>query len=147
MLEYAYQMGLKVEEKLSRKQGQRGRGRSQAMGKSVVQDRCQKPKEDWKKPQPHIEKGGSSQKGKYAGQRRQYADQRGEYVDNNIFPRTRGRGRGRSGVIKCFTCGKVVHKSYECLDKKKEEGETHIVEEERQNVEAEDAEGGRSLMM
>jgi hypothetical protein len=39
MVEDAYQMGLKAEEKLSRKQGQRGRGRSQARGKSVAQDR------------------------------------------------------------------------------------------------------------
>jgi hypothetical protein len=39
---------------------------------------------------------------------------------------------------------KVGHK---CPDRKKEGGETHIVESQRQNVEAEDAEGGRSLMM
>jgi hypothetical protein len=39
-------------------------------------------------------------------------------------------------VIKCFTCRKVGHKSYECLDKKKEEGETHIAEAQRRNVEA-----------
>jgi hypothetical protein len=32
------------------------------------------------------------------------------------------------GVIKCFTCGKNGHKSYECPDKKKEGGETHIAE-------------------
>ena len=50
MVEYAYQMDLKAEEKLSRKQGQRGRGRSQPRGKSVTQDKYQKPKEDWKKP-------------------------------------------------------------------------------------------------
>ena len=50
-------------------------------------------------------------------------------------------------MVKCFTCGKVGHKSYECPDKKKEGGETHIVEAQRQNVEAEDDEGGRSLMM
>jgi hypothetical protein len=35
-VEYSYQMALKVEEKLSRKQGQRGRGRIQARGKSVA---------------------------------------------------------------------------------------------------------------
>jgi hypothetical protein len=58
-----------------------------------------------------------------------------------------GKGRRRGGVIKCFTCGKVGHKSYECPDKKKEEGETHIVEAQRRNVEAKDVEGGRSLMM
>jgi hypothetical protein len=50
-------------------------------------------------------------------------------------------------VVKCFTCGKFVHKSYECPDRKKEGSETHIAEAQRQNVEAEDAEGGRSLMM
>jgi hypothetical protein len=50
-VEDAYQMALKVEEKLSRKQGQRGRGRSQLKGKSVAQDKYQKPKDDWKKPQ------------------------------------------------------------------------------------------------
>jgi hypothetical protein len=68
-------------------------------------------------------------------------------VWNNTFPRARGRGRGRGGVIKCFTCGKNGHKSYECPDKKKEGGETHIAEAQRSNVEAEDAEGGRSLVM
>jgi hypothetical protein len=49
-VEDAYQMALKVEEKLSRKQGQRGQGRSHPRGKSVAQDRNQKPKDDWKKP-------------------------------------------------------------------------------------------------
>jgi hypothetical protein len=49
--------------------------------------------------------------------------------------------------VKCFTCEKVRHKFYKCPDKKKEGGETHIAEAQRQNVEAEDAEGGRSLMM
>jgi hypothetical protein len=117
-VEDAYQMALKAEEKLSRKQSQRGRGRSQARGKAVAQDRNQKPKEDWKKPQTQTERGGSSQ--------------RGQYADGNTFPRARGRGRGRGGVVKCFTCGKVGHKSYECPDKKKEGGETHIAEAQRQ---------------
>jgi hypothetical protein len=44
-------------------------------------------------------------------------------------------------------CGKVRHKSYECPYKKKEEGEAHIAKAQRRNVEAEDVEGGRSLMM
>jgi hypothetical protein len=43
-VEDAYQMALKAEEKLSRKQGQRGRGRSQPRGKAVVQERTQKPR-------------------------------------------------------------------------------------------------------
>jgi hypothetical protein len=131
MVEDAYQMALKVEEKLSRKQVQRGRGRSQPKGKSVAQDKNQKPKEDWKKPQTRTERGGSSQRGKYVEQRGQHTKQRGDYADNNIFPRTRGRGRGRGGVITCFTCGKNGHKSYECPEKKKEGGETHIAEARR----------------
>jgi hypothetical protein len=148
MVEDAYQMALKVEEKLNRKQSQRGRGRNHPRGKSIAQDRYQKPKEDWKKPQTRTERGGTSQRGQqYAEQRRQHTEQRGDYADSNTFPRTRGRGRGRGGVITCFTCGNNGHKSYECPDKKKEGGEAHIAEAQRRDVEAEDAEGGRSLVM
>jgi hypothetical protein len=43
-VEEAYQMALKAEEKLSRRQGQRGRGRSQPRGKAVAQERTQSPK-------------------------------------------------------------------------------------------------------
>jgi hypothetical protein len=126
-IEDAYQMALKDEEKLSRKQGQRGRGRSQSRGKTIAQDRTQRPKEEEKKPQTQPERGGSSQG-------RQYADR-------NTFPRVRGRGRGRGGEVKCFVCGKIRHKSYECPDRKKDGGETHIAEAQGWNVEAEDAEG------
>jgi hypothetical protein len=138
-------MALKAEEKLSRKQGQRGRGRSQPRGKAVAQDKYQKPKEEWKKPQGKVERGGTSQRGPYVEQRGQHTEQSGGYADNNTFPRTRGRGRGRGGVITCFTCGKNGHKSYECPEKKKDIGEAHITEAQRRDVEAEDAEGGRSL--
>jgi hypothetical protein len=55
-VEYSYQMALKVEEKLSQKQGQRGRGRSQARGKTISQDRTQKYKEEGKKPQTQTER-------------------------------------------------------------------------------------------
>jgi hypothetical protein len=130
-VEDAYQMAMKAEEKLSRKQGQRGRGRRKPRGKSVAQDKYQKPKEDWKNPQTLTEIGGSSQRGKYVEQRGQHTEQRGDYADNNTFPRTRGRGRGRGGVITCFTCGKNGHKSYKCPDKNKEVGETHIAEAQR----------------
>ena len=61
MVEDSYQMALKAEEKLSRKKSQMGRGRSQPRGKSVSQDRNQKTKEDWKKPQTQTERGGISQ--------------------------------------------------------------------------------------
>jgi hypothetical protein len=49
--------------------------------------------------------------------------------------------------VKCFVCGKIEHKSYECPYRKKDGGETHIVEAQIHNVEADDTEGGRSLMM
>jgi hypothetical protein len=49
--------------------------------------------------------------------------------------------------VKFFVCGKIGHKSYECPDRKKYGGETHIVEAQGWNVEVEDAEGGRSLIM
>jgi hypothetical protein len=147
MVEDAYQMALKEEEKLSRKKSQRDRGRSQPRGKSVAQERTQKPRDDWKENSDSDREGGSSQRRQYVEKREQNTEQRGGYADNNRFPCTRGRGRGRGGVITCFTCGKNGHKSYECPDKKKEVGETHIVEAQRQDVEAEYAEGGRSLVM
>jgi hypothetical protein len=74
-------------------------------------------------------------------------EQSGGYADNNMFPRTIGRGRGRGGVIACFTCGKNGNKSFECPEKKKETGEAHIAEAQMRDVEVEDAGGGRSLMM
>jgi hypothetical protein len=49
--------------------------------------------------------------------------------------------------VKFFVCGKIGHKSYECPNRKKYGGETHISKAQGWNVEAEDAEGGRSLMM
>ena len=60
IVEDAYQMALKTKEKLSYKQGQRGRGRSQPRGKEVSQERTQKPKEEWRKPQGKVERGGTS---------------------------------------------------------------------------------------
>jgi hypothetical protein len=82
-VEEAYQVSLKAQEKLARKKGQRGRGRSQIRGKSFAQDKVQNPKDGDKKAHNHPERGGSSQ-------RRQYADR-------NIFPRARRRGRDREG--------------------------------------------------
>jgi hypothetical protein len=132
-VEDAYQMALKAVEKLAQTQGHRGRGQSQSRGKAIAQDKTQKSKEEEKKPHTHLERGGSSQGG--------------QYVDRSTFPRARGRGRGRGGEIKCFVCGKIGHKYFECPDRKKDGGEAHISEAQKQNVEVEDAEGGRSLMM
>jgi hypothetical protein len=68
-VEDSYQMALKAEEKLSRKQGQQGRGRSQPRGKAVAQDKFQKSKEECKKTQGKVERGGTSQRGPYVEQR------------------------------------------------------------------------------
>jgi hypothetical protein len=59
-VEDSYHMALKDEEKMSRKKGQRGRGRSQRKGKTISYDRTQKPKEEGMKPQTQPERGGSS---------------------------------------------------------------------------------------
>jgi hypothetical protein len=53
-VEDAYQMTLKAEEKLARKQNQQNRG------KGVAQDKAQNPKEEVEKPHSHSERGGSS---------------------------------------------------------------------------------------
>jgi hypothetical protein len=46
MVEDAYQMALKAEEKLARKKSQQNRGRSLNRGKGVAQDKAQKPKDE-----------------------------------------------------------------------------------------------------
>jgi hypothetical protein len=74
----------------------------------------------------HQEKGGSYKEGQHGGQ--------------SSFPRGRGRGRARGGIVKFYTCGKEGHKSWECPDRKREGGEEHIYE-------AEATEGGRYLLM
>jgi hypothetical protein len=154
-VEDAYQMALKAEEKLSRKQGQRGRGRSQPRGKVVSQERIQKLKEDWQRPQGKAERGGTSQqrqpqieqRQKYAEPRRQHTEQGGGYADMNAFPRTRGRGRGRGGIITCFTCGNDRHKAIDCPDQKPDRGETHMTEAQRHDAKNEDADNERLLGM
>jgi hypothetical protein len=145
-VEDAYQMALKAEEKLSRKQGQRGRGRSQPRGKAVVQERTQNPKEDWKRPQGRVERGGTSQQRQQISEpRRQQDDQQGGYADANTFPRARGRGRGRGGVITCFTCGKDGHKVVDCPERKMDGGRAHVIEAQKCDMEGEGSESGKSL--
>jgi hypothetical protein len=65
----------------------------------------------------------------------------------NTFPCTRGRGRGRAGIITCFTCGKDGHKAVDCPDRKMERSEAHIIEAQKRDAENEDADSGRSLGM
>jgi hypothetical protein len=131
-VEDAYQFALKAEEKLTRKQSQRGRGKSPVpnKGKGVAHDKAHKSKDETEKPHSHSERGGSS-RGRQDGGRSS----------------SRGRGRSR-GEVRCYACGKTGHMSWECPEKKKEGGgEAHISEAQRRNVEAEGAEDGTSLML
>jgi hypothetical protein len=119
----------------------------------VVQERTQKPKEDWKKPQGKIERGGTSQQGQPQMEqrqqnfepRRQRDNHQGGYADADTFPRTRGRGRGRGGVITCFTCGKDGHKVVDCPERNMDRGNAHVAEAQRRDVEDEDTGSGKSL--
>jgi hypothetical protein len=86
-VEDAYNIALKVEEKLSRKQSQRSRGIILNRGKEITHDGVQKPKDKVRKQHSHPKRGGSSRGRQYVGGR-------------NTFPRRRGRGRG--GEVKCF---------------------------------------------
>jgi purine nucleoside phosphorylase len=63
IVEDAYQFSLKAEEKLARKQNQRGRGRSLVpnKGKGVSHDKAQKAKDETEKAHSHSKRGGSSQ--------------------------------------------------------------------------------------
>jgi hypothetical protein len=95
-----------------------------------------------------MESGGSSQqRQQYAEPRRQHTEKGGGYVNVNTFPRTRGRGIGRGGIITCFTCGKDGHKAVDCTDRKMDRGEAHITEAQKRDAENEDEDSGRSLGM
>jgi hypothetical protein len=106
--------------------------RNSSRGKGTSREKFQKSKPEADKKHSHQEKGGSSKEGQHGGR--------------SSFPRGRGRGRARGGIVKCYTCGKEGHKSWECPDRKREGGEAHIAEAEK-HVEAEATEGGRNLMM
>jgi hypothetical protein len=83
-------MALKAEEKLSRKQGQRGRGRSQPRGKAVAQKE-KNSKEDWKRPQAKLKEVEPHSRGRqYAEPMRQHTEPGGGYADakcNSSYPR------------------------------------------------------------
>jgi hypothetical protein len=69
IVENAYQFALKSDEKLTRKQNQRSKGRSPVAnkGKGVSHDKVQKSKDETKKPHSHSKRGGSSQGRQYSG--------------------------------------------------------------------------------
>jgi hypothetical protein len=89
-VEDAYQIALKVEEKLARKQSKRIKVISPNKGKGVANDKVQKPKYGTEKPHSHLERGGSS-RGRQGGGRSS----------------SRGRGRSRGGEVRCYAYGKT----------------------------------------
>jgi hypothetical protein len=103
-VEDAYQFALKAEEKLARKQSQRGRGKipAQNKNKGVTHDKAHKSKDETKKPHSHSERGGSSRERQGGGR-----------------SSSKGRGRREQGEVRCYACGKTRHMSWECPEKKK----------------------------
>ena len=59
-MEDAYQIALKANEKLARKQTHRGIGRSPNRGKGITHNKVQNSKGEMEKPHSHSERGGSS---------------------------------------------------------------------------------------
>jgi hypothetical protein len=91
-VEDAYQFSLKVEEKLARKQSQRGRGKipTPNIGKGVTHDKTHQSKDEAEKPHGHSERGGSSRERQGGGRNS-----------------SRGRGRRGGGEVRCYACGKT----------------------------------------
>jgi hypothetical protein len=107
---------LKEEEKLARKQIQKNRGRCPTRGKgqSSNRGRFQTPRDE----------GGSSSSSSQS--------LREESRGRNFF--SRGRGRG-GGEIRCYTCGKTGHMSWDCLENKPaSQRNVNIAEDKEENV-------------
>jgi hypothetical protein len=68
-VEDAYQVALKAEEKLARKQSQGNRGGKSSRGKGTNREKIQKLKHEVDKQHSHHEKGGSSKEGQHGGRR------------------------------------------------------------------------------
>jgi hypothetical protein len=109
------------------------RGGNSRRGKGTNREKFLKTKHEADEQHSHHEKGGSSKEGQHGGR--------------SYFSRGRGRGRAKGGIVKCYTCGKQGHKSWECPERKKEEGgEAHIAEAQK-HVEVRSNKGGKNLMM
>eukprot|EP00253_Pinus_taeda_P029193 PITA_29193 len=96
-VEEAYQIALKAEEKLMRKQSSRGGGTFRGKGSQGGRGRSTTTKDGASSSStPHAPIGG---------------DVRGR----GSFSRGRG-GRGRGREIRCYRCNKLGHKAFECLE-------------------------------
>ena len=95
IVEEAYQMALKAEEKLLRKQSAKGRGTFCGKGSQVGRGKPTTPRDGAKSSSPQ----NASTEGDARGRSGSY----------------RGRGgRGRGRELRCYRCHQVGHKHYEC---------------------------------
>ena len=128
-IEETYQAGLKVEEKILRKESQRNRGRSSVRGRRTTRPRGQ---------QHQPEEGSSSSKPPHKGE-----------FNRGIFS-PRGGVRGRD--VQCYTCGGWGHVSWDYPhNKPASQRNANVVEEKQETpqiIEKEESlEVGESLLL
>eukprot|EP00253_Pinus_taeda_P030384 PITA_30384 len=128
-IEDAYQAGLKVEEKMLRKQNQMNRGKCSVRGRGTTRPRFQ---------QDQNEAGSSSSR----------TPQRGDFNRGIFAPRGRGRGRD----IQCYTRGEWGHGSWDCPhNKTTSQRNVNVAEEKEEKPQITDKEEspevGESLLL
>ena len=109
-IEYAYQLSLRVEDKLLRRQNQKNRGRGSVRGSPNRGGKFHTSKDKVEGSSSH-----TPQRGGFRG----------------------GRGRGRNIEVKCYTCGEIGHMSWECpRNKPAAQRNENIVEAREESNEA-----------